>query len=130
MEPLDIVNKYLDIIFSKKGDGLPDILVENFSFDDPFTVVRSADEFTEKCAGWVQVEKSILMEKQFLDGNQTCSIYTIEARTPSGSKERFQLADYIEVQDDQISKERVYFFDQVAFAASMGFKDVFLKKYF
>lgn len=130
MEPLDIVNKYLDIIFSKNGEGLSDILMKNFIFDDPFTVARNAGEFIEKSAGWVRAEKSILMEKQFLDGNQTCSIYTIETRTPSGSKERFRLADYIEVRDDQISKERVYFFDQVAFAASMGFKDAFLKKYF
>lgn len=129
MEPLDIINKYLDIIFFKKGVGLSEILVKNFIFDDPFTLAKSAEEFIEKRAGWVQAEKSISIEKQFSNGNQTCSVYTIGTMTPSGSKEKFKLADYIEMQDDQISKERVYFFDQVAFAQSMGFKNEYLKKY-
>ncbi|MGH2645353.1 MAG: nuclear transport factor 2 family protein [Chitinophagaceae bacterium] len=129
MQPIEVVNKYLDIVFSRNGDGLSDILAKDFVFDDPFTVARSAEEFIAKSKSWAQAPKYLRMEKQFADGNHVCSIYTIEAMALSGSAERFQLADYMEVLRQRISKERVYFFDQVAFTKAMGFKDEYLKKY-
>lgn len=130
MKPLEIVNQYLDIVFSKNGEGLSTILKEDFIFHDPFVVeVTSAADFISKCKGWMEMPKTIKMEKQFADGNLTCSLYSVELMTPFGTKASFQLTDFIEVNEHQIVSERVYFFDPVAFAKAMGFMQDYMKKY-
>lgn len=130
MKPLEIVNQYLDIVFSKNGEGLSGILNENFNFHDPFVIEAiSAADFISKCKGWMEVPKTIKMEKQFADRELTCSLYSVELITPSGTKASFQLTDYIEVNDHEIVSERVYFFDPAAFAKAMGFMQDYMQKY-
>ena len=131
MEPLEIVNKYLSIIFkeNKKGEGLGDVLAENFIFDDPFTTARSSNEFISKSKVWIETNKSLQMEKQFVDGNSVFCRYVICINNFEGKPVSFQLADYFEIERDRIVKERVFFFDQVGFAKEMGFINEYLKKY-
>jgi len=49
---LEIVNKYLNIIFveNNNGEGLSDILADDFVFDDPFSPARGAKDFISKNA--------------------------------------------------------------------------------
>lgn len=131
MELLAIVNKYLNIIFveDKNGAGLSDILTKDFVFDDPFTVARSAEEFISKTQNWIKTKKAFTMEKQFVDKNSVCSLYSVTVKTQNGDTASFQLNDYVEIQNGKISKERVYFSDPVKFAKAMGFLDIYLKSY-
>ncbi len=128
---LEIVNKYLNIIFveNNNGEGLSDILADDFVFDDPFSPARGAKDFISKTQNWIKAKKSIQMEKQFTDGNNICSIYSMGVVTPAGDTASFQLADYIALLGGKIAKERVYFSDPVKFAKAMGFMDAYLKKY-
>jgi len=82
-----------------------------------------------KTQNWIKAKKSIQMEKQFTDGNNICSIYSMGVVTPAGDTASFQLADYIALLGGKIAKERVYFSDPVKFAKAMGFMDTYLKKY-
>jgi SnoaL-like domain len=131
MEPLEIVNKYLNIIFveNNNGEGLSDILAKDFVFDDPFTVARGAKDFISKTQNWIKTSKTFKMEKQFVDNNSVCSLYLITVQTPNGKTETFQLNDCVELRDDKISQERVYFFDPLKFAKTMGFLDNYVKAY-
>jgi len=129
--PLEIVNKYLNIIFveNKNGEGLTDMLTEDFSFDDPFSKSSSAKAFITNSQPWIKTKKTLRMQKQFVDSNLVCSIYTIDVLTLSGKTESFDLADYIELRNGKIAKEKVYFFDQVKFTKAMGFMEEYLKQY-
>lgn len=69
------------------------------------------------------------MEKQFVDKNSVCSLYSMDVQTPDGNTETFQLNDYVEVSNGKISKETVYFFNPLKFAKAMGFLDNYLKAY-
>jgi hypothetical protein len=128
---LQIVDKYLNIIFveNNNGIGLSDVLAKDFVFDDPFTVARGASDFIAKAQGWIKTSKTFQMEKQFVDKNSVSSVYSITVRTPSGKMETFQLNDCVEIMDGKISKERVYFFDPLKFAKAMGFLDTYVKPY-
>lgn len=131
MEAIKIVNKYLDIMFveNNNGAGLSDILAHDFVFDDPFTVARGANDFISKTQDWIKTKKTLRMEKQLVDKNSVCSLYSIDVQTPKGNTETFQLNDYVELRDGKISKEKVYFFNPVQFAKAMGFLDTYIKGY-
>lgn len=131
MQSVDIVNKYLNIIFveNNNGAGLSDILAKDFVFDDPFNVARNADEFISKTQNWIKTKKTLKMEKQLVNKNSVCSLYTIEVQTPKGDTQSFKLNDYVEVTDGKISKETVYVFDPLKFAKAMGFLDNYVKAY-
>ena len=131
LKSLEIVNKYLNIIFveNKNGEGLSDILASNFVFDDPFSPARGASDFISKTQNWIKAKKTIQMEKQFADVNNVCSIYNIGVVTQSGDTAYFKLADYVKLLDGKIIIEQVFFDDPVKFAKAMGFMDFYLKKY-
>ncbi|MEO5595090.1 MAG: nuclear transport factor 2 family protein [Chitinophagaceae bacterium] len=131
LKSLEIVNKYLSIIFveDKNGEGLSDILATDFVFEDPFSLQRGAKNFISKGQSWIKAKKRIQIEKQFAEGNKVCSIYNIGVVTPAGDTANFQLVDYVKLLNGKIIMERVYFSDPVKFAKAMGFMDVYLKKY-
>ena len=133
MESSEIVNKYLNIIFieNRNGAGLSDILAEDFVFNDPFTNALSAKDFMNNPAtqNWIKTRKTFRMEKQLIVKNSVCSFYSIDVQTADGNTATFQLSDYVELTDGKISKEKVYFFDPLQFAKSMGFFDGFVKAY-
>ncbi|MBA3829371.1 MAG: nuclear transport factor 2 family protein [Taibaiella sp.] len=131
LKSLEIVNKYLNIIFveNKNGEGLSDILATEFVFDDPFSPARGAKDFISKTQNWIRAKKSIKIEKQFVDRNSVCSIYNIAVVTPSGDTADFKLTDYVKLLDGKIVMEQVFFADPVKFAKALGFMDSYINKY-
>ncbi len=131
VKSLEIVNKYLHIIFveNNHGQGLSDLLKNDFVFDDPFGKSRGAADFIAYAQRWISLKKSITMEKQFVDGKAVCSLYLIEVPTATGDKAIFHLADYVELEDGKMTREQVFFDDQIKFAKAMGYLDEYLKKY-
>jgi len=128
---LEIVERYLNIVLveNNHGKGLEDVLTEDFVFDDPFGKASSAREFLGNSQRWIDTPKSFQMEKQFIDGNQVCSVYRIDVTTPSGVKVGVDLVDVVELRASRISKEKVYFANPVQFAKDMGFLSVYLEPF-
>lgn len=128
-----IVNKYLNVMLieNNHGRGLENLLREDFTFDDPFTKASSAREFMTNPATlrWIDTRKSFRMRRQFVDGDQVCSIYVIDVVTPAGANASFEVADLFELRDGRIAKEKVYFADPVRFAKDMGFLPDYLKQF-
>jgi hypothetical protein len=131
LKSLEIVNKYLHIVFieNKNGEGLSDILAADFIFDDPFMHVSGPEAFISQGQNWIKAKKTIQIENQFSEGNNVCSIYNIGIVTPAGETANFQLVDHVKLLNGKIIKEQVYFSDPVKFAKAMGFMDVYLNKY-
>ena len=109
MDALHIVNKYFDILATKTGEGLESLVTDDVTFAGPFFQATGSTQFVGGMQKWVQVPKTYRMQKQFVAGNDTCSIYTVEVVSPSGKKVSVDMADWIELRDDKIAKERVYF---------------------
>lgn len=121
MNAIDIVNNYFDILENKKGEGLADVITEDVTFDGIFVKASGRQDFVNKFQSWVQLKKKYHTIKQFVDGNQVCSIQEIDITTPTGAKTKMELADWIELRDGKIANERVYF-DPREFGKAMGLK--------
>ena len=126
---LDTVDRYLKIMLTDNnhGTGLEEVLTEDFVFDDPFGTASSAREFLNNSKRWIDTPKSFRVEKQFIDGDQVCSVYRIDVTTPSGARVGFDVVDVVELRGNRIAKERVYFANPVQFAKDMGFLSAYLK---
>ena len=125
-----IVNQYLDIMLvqNNEGKGLEDVLTQDFHFDDPFGRASSASEFTSYAQRWIATPKSLHMKHHFVDGDQVCSIYSIEVANASSARASFDLADVFELRRDRIAREKVFFANPVEFARHMGFASDYLKQ--
>jgi limonene-1,2-epoxide hydrolase len=128
---LAIVNKYLNIIFveDNKGTGLSDLLSDDFVFDNPFSTARGSNDFITKVQMFISTRKTYKIERQFVNREAVCTIYSFDVVTVGGTKETFQVTAYAELRNGKIVKEREYFSDPVKFAKAMGFLDNYLKAY-
>ena len=108
MNAIDIVNKYYSILSEKQGEGLEAIAADDIVFDDPMTKARGVAEFVHYTKMWAQNKIIFHMLKQFADGNDICSLYTMEIPNPGGML-RIDVADFIQVREGKIAKEKVYF---------------------
>ena len=125
-----IVNQYLDIMLvqNSQGKGLEHLLTEDFQFDDPFGRASSMREFTSYVQRWIATPKSLHMKHHFVDGDQVCSIYTIDVANASGARASFDIADVFELRGNRIAREKVFFANPVEFARHMGFVSDYLKQ--
>jgi hypothetical protein len=125
-----VVNQYLDIMLvqNRQGEGLENVLTDDFQFDDPFGTASSAREFTSYVQRWIATPKSLHMKHHFVDGDQVCSIYTIDVANASGARASFDIADLFELHGGRIAKEKVFFANPVEFARHMGFASDYLKR--
>ena len=128
---LTIVNRYLNIIFveDNKGAGLSDLLADDFVFDNPFSTARGSNDFISKVQMFISTKKTYKIERQFVNGDAVCTIYSFDVVTASGSTETFHVTAYAELRNGKIVKEREYFSDPVKFAKAMGFLENYLKAY-
>lgn len=58
---------------------------------------------------------------QFADGDDVCSIYDMTVRTPSGNTLTFTLADWLNLRDGKICRQKLYY-DPRGFAEAFGLK--------
>ncbi|NIJ56129.1 nuclear transport factor 2 family protein [Dyadobacter arcticus] len=128
---LEIINKFLHIIFieNNKGAGLSDLLDRDFVFDNPFSTARGANDFITKVQMFISTKKTYKIERQFVNGDAVCSVYSFDVVTTSASTENFEVTAYAELRNGKIVKEREYFSDPLRFAKAMGFLDNYLKAY-
>ncbi len=119
MNPLDVVNKYFNTISKTDGADLPEMVHENVTFSGPFFQANGAQEFITGMQRWIQVKKNYRVIKQFVEGNDVFSVHAVDITTPNGGTVTLDMAEWIEVQDGKIVKERV-FFDPREYAKAFG----------
>ena len=121
MNALDAVNTYFAILANKTGEGLVELVTDDVTFEGPFFQATGASEFLQGMKKWLQVPKTYHIQRQFVAENETCSIYSVEVVSPAGEKIRIEMADWIELRDGKVAKERVYF-DPREWAQALGRK--------
>ncbi len=108
MNALEVINKYYSILADKQGEGLEEVVADDIVFDDPMTKARGKEEFVHYTKKWAQNKITFKMIKQFVDKDDVCSLYTMDVPTPAGTLS-MDVADFIQVRDGKITKEKVYF---------------------
>lgn len=126
-----VVSRYLRIVLveNNQGKGLEDILAPDFAFDDPFGKASSASEFIASTQRWIATKKTLNVRRQVVDGNWVWSDLELHVTTPSGQTSVVNLIDVVQLRDDRITKENVYFANPVQFAKDMGFLEDYLKHF-
>jgi ketosteroid isomerase-like protein len=121
MNALEAVNTYFAILANKTGEGLAELVTDDVTFEGPFFQATGATEFLQGMKKWIQVPKTYHIHKQFVAGNETCSIYSVDVVSPAGEKIKIEMADWIELRDGKVVGDRVYF-DPRAWAQALGRK--------
>ena len=128
---LATVNRYLKIMLTDNnhGQGLEEILTDDFIFDDPFNKTSTAREFVAKTQ-----PGSPPGRRSAWTGSSSRAIgyaphTEIDVATPSGATVGFDLVDIVEFRGSRIAREWVYFANPVQFAKEMGFLSAYLKAF-
>ena len=121
MNALEVVNAYFASLATKNGEGLAELVTGDVTFEGPFFQARGATEFLHGMEKWIQVPKTYHIQKQFVAENDICSIYSVEVVSPAGEKIRIEMADWIELREGKVARERVYF-DPREWAQAIGRK--------
>jgi ketosteroid isomerase-like protein len=121
MNALEAVSTYLAILADKTGEGLAELVTDDVTFEGPFFQATGATAFLQGMQKWIQVPKTYHIHKQFVVGNETCSIYRVDVVSPAGETIRIEMADWIELRAGKVARERVYF-DPREWAQALGRK--------
>jgi ketosteroid isomerase-like protein len=107
------------MLANKTGEGLAELVTDDVTFEGPLFQATCATEFLQGMKKWIQVPKTYHIHKQFVTENETCSIYSVEVVSPAGEQIRIEMADWIELRDGKVARERVYF-DPREWAQALG----------
>ncbi len=118
-EALTVVNKLYELTDGKKTKGLEDLLAEDMSFAGPVMNASGAKEYIAMNEQLLPSHLQTRMQSRFEKGNQVCSIYEMDLKTPSGTVITLQIADCIRVAEGKIVEQRIYY-DPREFAKAFG----------
>jgi ketosteroid isomerase-like protein len=116
---LEIVKRFYDITDNNKGKGLESILAKNMTFSGPLMKTSGAEEYISTTRRFLQMHRETRIFKQFENGNDVCSIYEMDVATPSGGIITLEITDWIQVSDDKVAKQKIYY-DPREFAKAFG----------
>ena len=106
-QALEVANRYFDTWQNKNGEGLADLLSDNFSFIGPIDQMDKAG-MLEAAAKMGPILEKFHMHQQFEDGDDVCCIYDLDMVTPSG-KVTIPMAEWLRVSQGRISQTRLFF---------------------
>ena len=114
-QALDVVNRYYGV-WDKNGEGMEDLIAENFSFVGP---LATADRkgFLEAAPQLGQMFQKFDFHKKFEDGDQVCCLYDLEMATPAGNL-TVPMAEWLKVAGGKIREIKLYY-DPRELAAAM-----------
>lgn len=117
MSSADVFTTYLDRFTSGDIDGAAELLDDSFTFHGPMLQADGKAEFLAGSAGLGPIVRGYEMHRQWIDGDEVCSIYDFEVETPLGSGS-VPMAEWSVVRDGKLVSSRLLF-DTAAFAALM-----------
>ncbi len=124
MDPtLAIVNRFYDLTNSKRNPAqhivadLRHLVADDITFAGPLMEIHGASEYLALNTQLLPAHLETRMLKQFVDGDQVCSIYELVMRTPAGGTVTIPMADWIRVAGGRVVEQRIYY-DPREFAAA------------
>jgi ketosteroid isomerase-like protein len=118
-EALEIVNRFYDATSGRRVEELHGLVADDVSFAGPLMQASGAAEYVAMNEQLLGFHEQTRMLRQFEAGDDVCSIYELEMRTPAGGGLGLTIADWIEVRDGKIASQRILF-DPRAFADAFG----------
>lgn len=111
-QALDIVNRFMQSQDTS-------LLADDFRFIGPVDQTTGIDAFTKLNESFFPLVTGMRMLKQFEHGNDVCSLYEMDLKSPSGTSLTLHIADWVVVNNGKMVQERIYY-DARAFAAAFG----------
>lgn len=119
-QALEIVNRYYEATNSKKDpDAAGALMAEGFLFIGPLMRVEGRDANVDLLRQFLPAHVETRMQKQFVDGDEVCSIYDLVVASPSGEAITMPMADWIRVEDGRVANQTIYY-DPREFARAFG----------
>lgn len=123
--PLEIVNRFFALT-EPKGRPIPDLLpgirdmlTEDFVFIGPLMKTEGREPYVGLLGQFLQAHVGYRFHRQFVAGDDICSIYDMTVRTPAGGTLTLTLADWLTLRDGRICQQQLYY-DPRAFATAFG----------
>jgi hypothetical protein len=112
-----VAGDYLGAFCSGDFERARALVAEDFSFQGPFTQVRSRDAFFESAAPLRPLVRGMRVLRTWEDGEESCWIYELSLETPV-TWGAVVIADWVTVRDGLVAEERLVF-DTAEWAALM-----------
>jgi hypothetical protein len=111
-QALDTVNRFMQSQDTS-------LLADDFSFIGPVDQTTGIDAFLKLNEDFFPLVTGMRMLKQFEQGNDVCSIYEMDLRSPAGTLLTLNVADWVVVNNGKMVQERMCY-DAREFAAAFG----------
>ena len=117
---LEIVNEYYDATNSRKDpDAAGALMTDDFLFLGPLMRLEGRDANVALLRQFLPAHIETRMHKQFVDGDEVCSIYDLVVAGPSGAVITMAIADWIRVANGRLANQTIYY-DPRDFAKAFG----------
>lgn len=117
MTGADLFRSYLERFTSGDADGAAELLDDGFTFTGPMLRAETKAEFLAGSAALGPIVRGCEIHRQWVDGDEICSIYDFKIETPSGAG-TIPMAEWSVVRDGKLVSSRLLF-DTAAMAALM-----------
>ena len=117
---LDTVNRFYATTLERGDvDGIAPLVDPHITFQGPMQQLAGADAYVEINRQLLPMHVATRMHAQFERGDEVCSIYEIDWRSPAGEVVTVPMADWIRVHDGRITSQVVYY-DPRPFTQAFG----------
>jgi ketosteroid isomerase-like protein len=115
----DVVNRFYEVTNARRAKDLPPLVSDDVTFVGPLMQVAGAGEYVAMNEQLLGFHAGTRMLHQFEDGDDVCSIYELDMKTPAGDSITLTMADWIRVGGGKVISQRIYF-DPREFAQAFG----------
>src|SRR5258706_282997 len=113
-----LVTQYLTAFYAGDFDRARATVAQDFSFQGPFLQVQGRDAFFAGAQGLQPIVRGHRLLRQWVDGDEVCSIYDVTFETPKGTGS-VPMSEWHTVRDGRLAAARVLF-DAAAFRALLA----------
>jgi ketosteroid isomerase-like protein len=117
MSNSELFRTYLERFTSGDVDGAAELLADGFTFVGPILQANDKAEFLAGSSGLGAIVRGCDIQRQWVDGDEVCSIYDFKIETPAGAGS-IPMAEWAVVRDGKLVSSRLLF-DTAAMAALM-----------
>ena len=116
-QALDTVNRYYAAV-TNGGAGLDGLIAKDITFVGLMAEFSGAEAFEAGIKEMAPALRAIEMIRQFEDGDEVCSVYELQLRTPGGDL-TVPASEWVQVSGSRITRARLYY-DARELAAALG----------
>lgn len=91
---------------SSMTEGLKELLADSMTFSGPLMHTSNVKKYLQMLGQFGKFHDGIEMFRQFENGDDACSIYQMNLKTPSGGSFSAQIADWIKMSGGKIVEQK------------------------